>query len=130
MSTIEPWDPERHRPLLAEWAALRGQGEPVWAAYPPTGAVVDGIVVGFLYRTDSTTAYLDSLTSDPRASAIRRGRAIHTLLRYLVGEAERHGSTVQVFSTGLAGVQGLASRSGFRCIGAGQLAFIRRSPHA
>ena len=98
---IERWNPERHMPLLGRWLRERGMAESAgWSEmYPPTGFVVDGIAIGFLYRTDAPhVAWLDGVVSDPGSGPLERAQALKSLISELYAEADRQGVRL-VFAT-------------------------------
>lgn len=89
---VERWETEKHMPLLGRW--LRGHGMPDDGngadLYPATGYVVDGCVVGFLYRTDAPgVGWLDSIVGDPDVPRERRRAALDMLLGLLFEAAEQ-----------------------------------------
>jgi hypothetical protein len=92
--TLERWKPEKHLPLVHEWARLRGLGPNAGdvSLLPPTGFVADGIVAGFLYVvTGCKQAFMDGFVSDPRATREQRGQAIHEIMDAIVVEARELG---------------------------------------
>ncbi len=98
---IERWNPESHMPMLGRWLRSREMAESAgWSEmYPETGLVVNGIVVGFLYRTDAPhVAWIDGVVSDPASSRDERAEALSILIPALYAEAEKQGVRL-VFAT-------------------------------
>lgn len=98
---IARWNPEEHMPLLGSWLRERGMADGAgWSEmYPPTGFVVDGIAVGFLYRTDAPhVAWLDGVVTDPKSNRADRASALSRLITELYAEADRTGIRL-VFAT-------------------------------
>ncbi len=91
---IARWSYEAHEPMLSRWVKERGIADSAGPAdlYPATGFVVDGIAVGFLYRTDAAAlGWLDGIVTDPKASKDARATALRVLVTELYAEARRQG---------------------------------------
>ncbi len=113
--TLERWNPEKHLPLVHEWARLRGMGPDAGhpGMFPPNGFVADGIVVGFLYLTQSKQAFMDSFIGDPRASKEARAAAIHDIMGAIVVEARELGVRMLVGAISIPSLAAHVKRCGF-----------------
>ena len=82
--------------------------------YPPTGYLVDGCAIGFLYATNAPLfGYLDGIVTDPAAPARRRYRALNYLCVLLKDEAQALGIRILIASTAIRGLLGICKRHGF-----------------
>ncbi len=115
---IERWDPARHVPVVAGWIRARGMGTDAGdtSLLPSTGFVVDGIVAGFLYRTDAALAFIDSFVGDPNAGRDARGAALDVLISALQAEARRLGYTAIAGTPSIPSVIERFRTNGYRLI--------------
>jgi hypothetical protein len=90
-----------------------GEAGPPADSLPPTGFVVDGIVMGFLYKTDSRLTYLGCVVSDPASDKEARGRALDALLDALADEARGLGYVYLVGSPSIPSLTARMVRQGF-----------------
>lgn len=126
---IERFDYDKHAPLLAGWQRARGFGGDIGGRelYPRFGLIVDGCVVGFLYRTDAPRAgYLDGVIADPYADADRRAKAIDVLCEELVREADAAGIVLLWAQTAHPSLVGVCKRNGFLQFGTGYACLVRK----
>lgn len=114
--SVERWSREVHGLLLEQWANERLWPAFAFAFLPRFGFVVDGIVAGFLYRTDSAVCYLDSFISDPKSDRDARRAALDLLIDALKAEAKELKFTAIVAppSSNLTDLIARAERHGFR----------------
>jgi hypothetical protein len=92
MVGLEPWDPERHFSLIAQWLRRWGinyDQDPSY--YPMVGFVAAEAAAGFLYTTGTSMGYLDSFVSDPHVPKDVRSIAIDMVIQALIEEAPKHG---------------------------------------
>ncbi len=61
------------------------------SSLPPTGFVTDERAAGFLYKTDSTIAWVEWVVADPLASKEDRDQSVDALLEKLFDEARQFG---------------------------------------
>lgn len=100
MIAVEKWRPDDHWELVSSWIRARNLGPDLGdpKCYPPTGLVVGGCVVGFLYLTNSALAWTGGFVSDPAVPAEHRREAIKVLIRSLVLWARQcHAHVVVAF---------------------------------
>lgn len=79
-----PFNFDHDYPKLQLWWAAHG-----WEAIPPdhlpeVGFVVDDIVAGFVYKTDSAFCWLEFVISNPETEASERSKALACLLQACV----------------------------------------------
>lgn len=125
----ERWSPEAHLPMLANW--LYRHGKPPHAGdarlYPPTGFVVDGCSVGFLFTTNAPlVGYVDGFVTDPAVPARRRLRATERVVELLAEEAKSLGIELLFASTNVRGLAAIGRRQGFATYGKGFDYLVRK----
>jgi len=84
---------------------------------PEIGLVVDGTAAGFLYRTDSTIAFLDSFVTNPDKSALSRARALQEILEGLTEIAEQWKVRYVLGQPRTSGLIKLGLRMGYKDLG-------------
>lgn len=109
---VESWNPLIHGKLVLDWARERN-----WDAnlsdYPKTGIVVERKVMGFLYRTDSTVGYVDSLIVDPHVNRRELPKLLDRLATELYTVATNSGCRVVWLNTTLPSIARRARAIGF-----------------
>ncbi len=125
---VERWNPKKHLPQLGAWLRAHGTapnaGDP--HLYPPTGFMVDGCVVGFLFTTNAPyTAFIDHISTDPSASIRRIQAALSRLCEELISEAKSLGVRLVKASTAQPGMVRIAVRQGFKNTGANMTGLVR-----
>lgn len=88
---ISRYRDDLHYDMLKEWWEARNLMPVPQECLPAYGAVVDGIVAGFLYQTDSKVCMIENLISDKRSAKDERRRAIDSLIKHICQEAKRQG---------------------------------------
>lgn len=118
MPRVERFDWKRHLAMLEEWLRLRGgpQIQDV-SALPPTGFVVDDAVIGFLYRTDASQAFVGNFISDPRSNVEARREALDALMAAIVEEARGAGYRTIVATTRIRTLAERFKQHGFDTLG-------------
>lgn len=86
-----PYNDAEHGPAVQTWCRDRNMGVFPDAWLPPTGAIVEGVLAAWLYKTDSGLCYLENLISSPSSTATERAIALPLVLRALEAEAVRCG---------------------------------------
>jgi hypothetical protein len=108
-----PYDPGAHFEQVLRWMEAWGQTISP-DALPTTGFIVPGIAAGFLYRTDSSIAWIEGLVASRDISAEIRGLALDEIVRALRAEARRSGFKILLGYTQLQAVVDRALRHGFK----------------
>lgn len=81
----------KHYEMVAKWFHDRNMEKPDPLFFYDTGFIVDGIVVGFLCKTNSRLAYIEHVASDPNSESFKRKCALNTLFHKLEDEAKASG---------------------------------------
>jgi hypothetical protein len=63
------------------WYAAHGEPPVARETLPTTGFIVEGVAVGFFYRTDSALALVHHVVTNPAAGLRERYRAVHEIIR-------------------------------------------------
>lgn len=87
LETINSWMRERNQPEFLEFML------------PYTGFIAEDVCAGFLYKTDSSLAWLEWLVTNPMASSIERHEALDLVIDNLVSEAKAWGAKAIFTST-------------------------------
>lgn len=85
-----PYEPKQHFEQVLQWLRMRGESTSP-DRLPKTGYVVPGIAAGFLYRTDSSIAWIDSLVASKERTREERSEALDAIVQALRDEARRSG---------------------------------------
>jgi hypothetical protein len=111
--TVEHYTPERHHATLCKWLSFYDM-EPIEAAHlPPTGFVVEGLAMGFLYKSDSKAAQIETLISNGYAPREARDAATDLVVEAIIAEARASGFLVLLGITSLDAVVQRALKHGF-----------------
>lgn len=102
---------------IASWWKARGQHVPPPNALPSTGRIVPGVCAGFLYKTDSTLAFLEGFITNPEASLRERSKAFDVVFAALVDAAAGMGVKHLVGLSGHPGVGRRVRKLGMRPAG-------------
>jgi hypothetical protein len=104
----------KHHECVCEWSAGHGLGEPPGHVLPDTGVVVEGVCALFLYLTNSSVGFCESLIVNPEASHEEINEAIPACFQELEKLAARHGVSILWATTFIPGVVERAKEQGFR----------------
>lgn len=107
----------KHYDMISEWEERRGNAllEPEFL--PTHGLVVEDVACGFLYCTDSAVGMIDVFVTNPEASNISRGKALHLITQNLIIWAKDLGLKRLVANTQVRGIRDLALKNKFQDIG-------------
>jgi len=77
--------------ILSSW--WRGWSWPLVPkeCLPQTGYIIDDLCAGFLYKTDSSIAWMEWIISNPKADKFVRGEALDVLIVSLIEKAKEQG---------------------------------------
>jgi len=84
---------------------------------PETGLIVDDVAAGFLYRTDSSVAFLDSFVTNPEQPQTVRARALQDILEGLTEKAKEVKVRLIIGQPKSAGLIKLGLRVGYKDLG-------------
>lgn len=88
---IERYSSDKHRNKISRWLAERNIECPDNQDFCDFGLVVDDLVAGFLYKTNSKLCYLDDFVSDPDGDPTAKSEAWQKLISALEEEAKSSG---------------------------------------
>lgn len=108
-----PYDRDSHFEQVLHWMQLRGETL-VPEALPATGFIVPGVAAGFLYRTDSSIAWIDGLVASKDVPKETRSKALDEIVQALRAEARNSGFKVMMGLTQFQPVVDRALRLGFQ----------------
>lgn len=111
---IVRYKPKEHYKAVASWYHARGLEAPTPDKLPETGFIVDGIVAGWLYRTDSSVALIDGVISNPATLPGRRRLALKRLAAVLTDLAVATGYPDVIFTSANPAIQQLGVDMGYR----------------
>jgi hypothetical protein len=113
-----PYVPEQHFAEVLRWFQLFGETM-VPEALPQTGYIVPGVAAGFLYRTDSSVCWVESLVANKEVPKEERTRALDAIVIALCQDAKKLGFKLVLGSTQLDAVVKRAQRLGWSYMGGG-----------
>jgi hypothetical protein len=113
-----PYVPELHFDQVRAWMQFRNE-DITPDALPQTGFVIPEKAAGFLYRTDSSVAWIEGLVAAPGLSREERSEAVDAVVAAVCQEAKKLGFKMLLGYTVLDVVVKRAERLGFRHIGGG-----------
>ncbi|MDC0712174.1 hypothetical protein POL68_27150 [Stigmatella sp. ncwal1] len=104
--------PEQHFEQILRWNQARKE---VLTAdiLPQTGFILPGKAAGFLYRTDSSVAWIENLVAAPELNREQRSVAIDAIVKAVSDEARKLGFKMLLGYTVLDVVVKRAQRLGF-----------------
>ena len=88
---VERYSDKKHFYMLTRWLKARGVPEQDRHLFSDYGLCVDGIAIGFLFKTNSAYAYIDNAAADPEVSKETRDIAVRKLFLLLEAEAVKCG---------------------------------------
>lgn len=88
---IEPFEASKHWDTVRDWLAWHKIPLETPETLPPTGLLSDGIVCGWLFKTDARIAFMDCFVADPFSKPDDRKTAIHALIDALLDKARECG---------------------------------------
>ena len=106
------YDPRLHFEQVRQWNAAHGEVM-LPDALPQSGFIIPGKAAGFLYRTDSCLAWIESLVASPDIKGAERGQAIDAVVLAVCEEGRRLGFRILMGHTVLDAVVQRAQRLGF-----------------
>jgi hypothetical protein len=116
--TPVPYVPELHFDQVLGW--MQSRDEVITPdALPKTGYIIPGKAAGFLYRTDSSIAWIEGLVAAPGLEREERSQAIDAVVLAIISEAQRLGFKTLLGYTLLDAVVKRAERTGFTYVGGG-----------
>ena len=109
---------EEHFEQIRSWLRFRSE-DIVPKALPENGFIVPGKAAGFLYRTDSSVAWIENIVAAPGLSREERSEAVDAVFTAIIERARELGFELLVGYTVLDAVVQRAQRFGFMHVTAG-----------
>lgn len=106
------YDPQLHFEQVQRWNAARGEVVTP-DVLPQTGFIIPGKAAGFLYRTDSSLAWIEGLVASPDLKGEERAPVIDAVVKAICAEGRRLGFRLLMGYTVLDAVVKRAERLGF-----------------
>lgn len=116
--TPVPYVAALHFEQIHAWVQSRGDVV-TQDALPQSGFIIPGKAAGFLYRTDSSIAWLEGLVAAPGLEREERSQAIDAVVTALLSEAQRLGFKTLMAYTLLDAVVKRSERFGFTYVSGG-----------
>lgn len=110
---ITKWSPKKHYKIIASWYHAREIEAPLPEQLPEIGYIVDNKVAGWLYRTDSSVAFVDGMISNPNSLPSARRHALNVLAGVLLDTASSLGYTTVLATTEHPSITNLVKKHGF-----------------
>lgn len=101
---VELYNEVKHYDMLKKWYADHGQAILDKNLIPKIGLIMDGIVAGFLYQTDTKLAIIENYVSDKNSTKKQREEAIIALTQGLYEIAKQLGCTTVISFTNNKGL--------------------------
>lgn len=115
-----------HLPMIQEWCKLRGMSEFPDGWLPPTGFVFAKIAAAFLYKTDSSVAYMECVITNPDTTKTERYMALDQVTEAICEEAKAQGFRFLLGWSDNSSLIGHAKALGFSVIGPDCKVLFRR----
>ena len=103
---------------VERWYLERGRNPVPIQCLPTHGAIVPGVCAAFLYKTDSSVAFIDALISNPYAPAFEVADGVESAVAMLTDVARSAKYRMLVFTAERPGVIRFGQRLGFRQVAA------------
>lgn len=115
---VVPYVREEHYEQVRGWMRLWKQDMPP-TALPRNGFIIPGKAAGFLYLTDSSIAWIESLVAAPGLSREERSQAVDAIVTAVIERARELGVEMLMGYTHLDAVVQRAVRLGFMHVAEG-----------
>ena len=110
---IEAYEHKKHAFVLQAWLTHWGITIPPVELFSDIGFIVNDVAIGFLFTTNSGTAYIDHVCADPRASEMARDSALDDLLNHLGTVSQSMGYKFLTIITRIQALKDRLSYLGF-----------------
>lgn len=97
---IRPYSADDHKEVM-QWLHARSK-EVTYIApecFPMTGFIVPGLAACFLYKTDSSVAYIDLLISNPEGPKDKSRAALDEVVLACIDQAKKDGFKILTATT-------------------------------
>lgn len=93
-TTIQFYDVGRHHDSLCAWMRAHKLPEPEPHILSDVGLIINNCAIGFLFKTNSKTCYIDNIVTNPLKKSGERHEALNMLLKNLDWMARKSGFEV------------------------------------
>ncbi len=123
---IELYNEDKHYNMLKKWYQDHGQQMMDKDLYPKIGLVINDIVAGFLYQTDSKLGIVENYISDKNSTKEQREEAIIELTGELFKIAKEMGCSTLISFTSNKGLLEKQPSLGYTVIAKDMNVIMRR----
>ncbi len=110
---VQRFDPTLHYDAFCAWTRWYQMTPLALPFLPPTGFVVDGVAMGFLYKTDSKMAWIENLSANPVLPREQRTCGLDLVVAAIIEESRAQGFEVLIGYTNVQAVIDRALNHGF-----------------
>ena len=110
---VERFQPDLHYPTFCKWTRWYELTPLPLQFLPQTGFVVEGVAMGFMYKTDSKMAMIENLSANPTLPRETVTKALDLVVTAIADEGRRLGFEVLVGYTNVRAIVDRALRHGF-----------------
>lgn len=96
---IKIYDKQKDYKKIAKWWIDHGQVPCHPDLLPNLGFIIDDIVAGFIYQTDSSTVYFESIVSKKDSDKEERRKALKILIETVCNTSKEMGYKQLIFHT-------------------------------
>src|SRR5690242_10972871 len=107
-----PFVPEQHFEQIRSWLQFWNE-DMVPEALPKTGFIIPGKCAGFVYSTDSSLAFMETLVAAPGLAKEERSQAVDAIVAALIEATRKLGFKMLVGYTNLDAVVKRSEKFGF-----------------
>ena len=110
---VERFQPDLHYATFCAWTRWYEMTPLPIQFLPQSGFVVDGVAMGFMYRTDSKMALIENLAANPKLPRETRTQGLDAVVTAIAEEGRALGFEVLIGYTNVNAVIQRALRHGF-----------------
>ena len=110
---VERFQAELHYPAFCKWTRFYELNPLPLQFLPQSGFVVEGVAMGFMYRTDSKMALIENLSANPMIPRQTATRGLDAVVTAIAEEGRALGFEVLIGYTNVEAVIQRALRHGF-----------------
>ena len=110
---VERFQPDLHYPTFCTWTRWYEMTPLPLQFLPQSGFVVEGVAMGFLYRTDSKMALIENLAANPKLPRDTVTQGLDAVVTAIAEEGRCLGFEVLIGYTNVKAVIERALRHGF-----------------
>lgn len=116
--TLELYSDNRHYETLCNWMNRHDLGSPEKEMLSDFGLVINDTAMGFLFKTNSKTCYVDNIVTNPSKSSDERNDALNLLIKNIEFFARKSGFKLVTILTNTGNMDKRVFAMGYRSYGA------------